>query len=85
MDMPDDIPERALAWHREGRGAALATVIETWGSAPRRPSIASKALAERRGPSSICIVQRKHIDCTRDAHGLHIARSRPASPRAGGD
>ena len=37
MDMPDDIPERALAWHREGRGAALATVIETWGSAPRRP------------------------------------------------
>ncbi|WP_116082769.1 XdhC family protein [Tropicimonas sp. IMCC34011] len=31
----DDIPETALAWHREGRGAALATVIETWGSAPR--------------------------------------------------
>ena len=31
----DDIPEIALAWHREGRGAALATVIETWGSAPR--------------------------------------------------
>ena len=37
METPDDIPERALAWHREGRGAALATVIETWGSAPRRP------------------------------------------------
>ncbi len=31
----DDIPETALAWHREGRGAALATVVETWGSAPR--------------------------------------------------
>lgn len=31
----DDIPEIALAWHREGRGAALATVMETWGSAPR--------------------------------------------------
>ena len=31
----DRIPETALAWHREGRGAALATVIETWGSAPR--------------------------------------------------
>ena len=29
-------PERALEWHRNGRGAALATVIETWGSAPRR-------------------------------------------------
>lgn len=31
----DDIPEIALSWHREGRGAALATVVETWGSAPR--------------------------------------------------
>jgi xanthine dehydrogenase accessory factor len=31
----DRIPEAALAWHRGGRGAALATVIETWGSAPR--------------------------------------------------
>ena len=31
----DRIPETALAWHRDGRGAALATVIETWGSAPR--------------------------------------------------
>ena len=25
----------ALDWHRSGRGAALATVVETWGSAPR--------------------------------------------------
>ncbi|WP_108482417.1 XdhC family protein [Oceaniglobus ichthyenteri] len=31
----DDIPEIALAWHRGGTGAALATVVETWGSAPR--------------------------------------------------
>ena len=31
----DDIPETALAWHRAGRGAALATVVQTWGSAPR--------------------------------------------------
>ncbi len=31
----DRIPEAALAWHRAGRGAALATVAETWGSAPR--------------------------------------------------
>lgn len=32
---PENIPERALDWHRAGQGAVLATVIETWGSAPR--------------------------------------------------
>lgn len=32
----DDIPERALEWYQTGKGAALATVVETWGSAPRR-------------------------------------------------
>ncbi len=31
----DRIPEIALDWHRAGRRAALATVVETWGSAPR--------------------------------------------------
>ncbi|WP_170439394.1 XdhC family protein [Ruegeria arenilitoris] len=36
MDRFDNSPETALAWFREGRGAVLATVVETWGSAPRR-------------------------------------------------
>jgi xanthine dehydrogenase accessory factor len=31
----DRIPEIALEWHRQGKGTVLATVIETWGSAPR--------------------------------------------------
>jgi xanthine dehydrogenase accessory factor len=31
----DQIPEIALEWHRAGRGVALATVVDTWGSAPR--------------------------------------------------
>jgi len=31
----DRIPETALQWHRAGAGAVLATVVETWGSAPR--------------------------------------------------
>ena len=31
----DQIPEIALDWHRAGRRLALATVVETWGSAPR--------------------------------------------------
>ncbi|MEM6660881.1 MAG: XdhC family protein [Pseudomonadota bacterium] len=36
MDLSfDQIPETALSWHQAGKGAALATVIETWGSAPR--------------------------------------------------
>ncbi|MGB3244381.1 MAG: XdhC family protein [Sulfitobacter sp.] len=29
-------PEQALEWVQAGQGAALATVIDTWGSAPRR-------------------------------------------------
>ncbi|MFD1344581.1 XdhC family protein [Litorisediminicola beolgyonensis] len=36
MDRFDDCPEQALAWHRDGTGAVLATVTQTWGSAPRR-------------------------------------------------
>ncbi|TRD23504.1 XdhC family protein [Palleronia caenipelagi] len=31
----EHIPTVALDWHDAGRGAALATVVETWGSAPR--------------------------------------------------
>ena len=33
----DRIPEIALEWYRTGRKAVLATVLETWGSAPRQP------------------------------------------------
>ena len=36
MEMFENAPEQALIWHKAGRGAALATVIQTWGSAPRR-------------------------------------------------
>ncbi len=36
MESVETAPEQALEWHRAGRGAALATVVETWGSAPRR-------------------------------------------------
>ena len=32
----DHIAEIALQWHQVGRQVALATVMETWGSAPRR-------------------------------------------------
>ncbi len=36
QNVVDRAPEQALDWHRAGRGVALATVVETWGSAPRR-------------------------------------------------
>ncbi|WP_371154630.1 XdhC family protein [Jannaschia sp. 2305UL9-9] len=35
MTQLDDAPAAALTWAQAGRGAALATVIDTWGSAPR--------------------------------------------------
>lgn len=35
MTMPDDVLKTAERWSREGRTLALATVVETWGSAPR--------------------------------------------------
>jgi xanthine/CO dehydrogenase XdhC/CoxF family maturation factor len=31
----DEILAQAVAWRDGGRGVALATVVETWGSAPR--------------------------------------------------
>ena len=36
MDRFDSSPETALKWHRDGVKSALATVVQTWGSAPRR-------------------------------------------------
>ena len=30
-----DLPRLALDWHRAGRGVVIATVVQTWGSAPR--------------------------------------------------
>lgn len=35
LNDPNDVLATAETWAREGRRLALATVIETWGSAPR--------------------------------------------------
>ena len=34
-DTVDDVLATADAWHRHGRGVAIATVVATWGSSPR--------------------------------------------------
>ena len=31
----EQILQTAMQWHRAGRGVALATVVNTWGSSPR--------------------------------------------------
>lgn len=36
MQHGESAPEQALEWVQAGKGAVLATVIDTWGSAPRR-------------------------------------------------
>ncbi|WP_420858710.1 XdhC family protein [Marivivens marinus] len=43
----EQIPETALDWHRAGRGVAVATVVETWGSAPR--PVGSQLVVDRDG------------------------------------
>lgn len=48
MSGDDDPLERAAAWLDEGRRVALATVIATWGSAPR-PVGATMAVDDRGG------------------------------------
>jgi xanthine/CO dehydrogenase XdhC/CoxF family maturation factor len=35
LDRDEDILKAAEDWAKAGRGVALATVVETWGSAPR--------------------------------------------------
>jgi xanthine/CO dehydrogenase XdhC/CoxF family maturation factor len=35
LSTDEDILSRAESWRREGRDVAVATVVETWGSAPR--------------------------------------------------
>jgi xanthine dehydrogenase accessory factor len=45
--MTTDLPKLALDWHDAGRGVAIATVVQTWGSAPR--PIGSQLVIDRTG------------------------------------
>ncbi len=46
MSEQEDVLGQAAAWSRGGRGVALATVVSTWGSAPR-PAGSHLAVNER--------------------------------------
>ena len=45
----DETLAAAVKWREQGRGVAIATVVETWGSAPRPGRLASR---HRRGPGN---------------------------------
>lgn len=47
MTERSDIPALALGWHHAGRRAVVATVVETWGSAPR--PVGSQLVIDRDG------------------------------------
>ena len=47
MSDTDQILSEAAAWHRAGRGVALATVVTTWGSSPR--PVGSHLLIDKEG------------------------------------
>ncbi|MCL2714491.1 MAG: XdhC family protein [Alphaproteobacteria bacterium] len=46
LSSDEDILKAAEDWHRAGHGVALATVVETWGSAPR-PAGSSLAINDQ--------------------------------------
>ncbi len=45
--MGENLTALALDWHRGGRGVVMATVVETWGSAPR--GVGSQMVVDRAG------------------------------------
>lgn len=75
----ENIPEIALDWHRKGKGAALATVTETWGSAPR--PVGSQLVVSGAGEimgsvSGGCVegaVVEEAIDALKDGRPRHLS------------
>ena len=77
----DDVLGLAASWRAQGRGVALATVVSTWGSAPRRAGsqlVVSDA-GEFSGSVSGGCIEGSVIDAAREA----IADGKPRRLRFG--
>lgn len=77
----DDVLGHAASWRAQGRGVALATVVATWGSAPRPAGsqIAVSDSGEFFGSVSGGCIEGAVIDAARSA----IADGRPRRLRFG--
>ncbi|MGZ9809700.1 XdhC family protein [Pseudoroseicyclus sp. H15] len=66
---PPDIIEALLNWHRAGRGAVLATVMEAWSSAPTRPGamMAISGAGEQLGDLAGGAVEAEALPAAREA------------------
>ena len=73
-----DILAKAEEWAKEDRGVALATVIETWGSAPR--PVGSHLIIDENG-SFLGSVSGGCVEGEEDLERWHLSRLSPASRR----
>ena len=61
LNRDDDILQAAENWQKAGHGVALATVVETWGSAPR-PAGSSLVINDDSRQSRRQLVTRGRLD-----------------------
>lgn len=71
----DAVLAQALAWKREGRGVALATVVRTWGSSPRPAG--SKLCVNDKG-EFVGSVSGGCIEAAVIAEAIEVMRGEPA-------
>ena len=78
LNRDEDILKAAEDWQKAGHGVALATVVETWGSAPR-PAFFQSSAALRMSSSRASMVNLLRNYATRRSHSFGSV-SRPPGP-----